>query len=33
MDYLAPHAYEVAKKFKTLGKIVVGGEICLNFSR
>jgi radical SAM superfamily enzyme YgiQ (UPF0313 family) len=25
MDYLAPHAYEVAKRFKALGKTVVGG--------
>ncbi len=25
MDYLAPHAYEVAARFRSLGKIVVGG--------
>ena len=25
MDYLAPHAYEVAARFKALGKVVVGG--------
>ncbi len=25
MDYLAPHAYEVASRFKALGKVVVGG--------
>jgi radical SAM superfamily enzyme YgiQ (UPF0313 family) len=25
MDYLAPHAYEVAARFRALGKIVVGG--------
>ena len=25
MDYLSPHAYEVAAKFRALGKIVVGG--------
>ncbi len=25
MDYLAPHAYEVAARFRGLGKIVVGG--------
>jgi len=25
MDYLAPHAYEVAKKFRALDKIVIGG--------
>jgi hypothetical protein len=25
MDYCAPHAYEVAKRFKTLGKTVVAG--------
>jgi radical SAM superfamily enzyme YgiQ (UPF0313 family) len=25
MDYLAPHAYEVAKRFKVLGKTVIGG--------
>ena len=25
MDYLAPHAYEVAAKFKALGKVVIGG--------
>jgi radical SAM superfamily enzyme YgiQ (UPF0313 family) len=25
MDYLAPHAYEVAAKFRALGKVVVGG--------
>jgi radical SAM superfamily enzyme YgiQ (UPF0313 family) len=25
MDYLAPHAYEVAVRFKALGKVVVGG--------
>jgi len=25
MDYLTPHAYEAAKKFKALGKIVIGG--------
>ena len=25
MDYLAPHAYEVAARFRRLGKIVVGG--------
>ena len=26
MDYLAPHAYEVAARFKALGKVVVGGD-------
>ena len=25
MDYLAPHAYEVAARFRALGKVVVGG--------
>ncbi|MCB0317025.1 MAG: radical SAM protein, partial [Calditrichaeota bacterium] len=25
MDYLAPHAYEVAARFRALGKTVVGG--------
>ncbi|HLE31158.1 MAG TPA: radical SAM protein [Bacteroidota bacterium] len=25
MDYLAPHAYEVAEQFRKLGKVVVGG--------
>ncbi len=25
MDYLAPHAYEVAARFRRLGKVVVGG--------
>jgi radical SAM superfamily enzyme YgiQ (UPF0313 family) len=25
MDYLAPHAYEVAAKFRAMGKVVVGG--------
>jgi radical SAM superfamily enzyme YgiQ (UPF0313 family) len=25
MDYLAPHAYEVAAKFRSLGKTVIGG--------
>jgi radical SAM superfamily enzyme YgiQ (UPF0313 family) len=25
MDYLAPHAYEVAARFRALGKIVIGG--------
>jgi len=25
MDYLAPHAFEVASKFRELGKIVIGG--------
>lgn len=25
MDYLSPHAYEVASKFRAMGKIVVGG--------
>lgn len=25
MDYLAPHAYEAAAKFRSLGKIVIGG--------
>ncbi len=25
MDYLAPHAYEVARRFRSRGKIVVGG--------
>lgn len=25
MDYLSPHAYEVADRFKAMGKIVVGG--------
>lgn len=25
MDYLAPHAYEVAERFRSLGKVVVGG--------
>jgi radical SAM superfamily enzyme YgiQ (UPF0313 family) len=25
MDYLAPHAYQVAKRFKVLGKTVIGG--------
>ncbi|GAH45258.1 unnamed protein product, partial [marine sediment metagenome] len=25
MDYCAPHAFEVAKKFRKLGKIVVAG--------
>lgn len=25
MDYLAPHAYEVAARFRAMGKIVIGG--------
>ena len=25
MDYLAPHAYEVATRFRALGKVVIGG--------
>lgn len=25
MDYLSPHAYEVAAKFRTMGKVVIGG--------
>ncbi|MCW8850194.1 MAG: hypothetical protein OQJ81_09485, partial [Melioribacteraceae bacterium] len=25
MDYLAPHAYEVALRFRNMGKIVLGG--------
>jgi radical SAM superfamily enzyme YgiQ (UPF0313 family) len=25
MDYLAPHAYQVAEKFRKMGKVVVGG--------
>ncbi len=25
MDYLAPHAYEVAAKFRAMGKVVIGG--------
>ena len=25
MDYLSPHAYEVADKFRALGKVVIGG--------
>ena len=25
MDYISPHAYQVAKKFRAMGKIVVGG--------
>jgi radical SAM superfamily enzyme YgiQ (UPF0313 family) len=25
MDYIAPHAYEVARRFRAMGKIVVGG--------
>ena len=25
MDYISPHAYKVAAKFRTLGKIVIGG--------
>ncbi len=25
MDYLAPHAYEVASKFRAMGKVVIGG--------
>jgi radical SAM superfamily enzyme YgiQ (UPF0313 family) len=25
MDYLSPHAYEVAARFKALGKVVIGG--------
>ena len=25
MDYLSPHAYEVASKFRAMGKVVIGG--------
>ena len=25
MDYFSPHAYEVAERFRAMGKIVVGG--------
>ncbi len=25
MDYLSPHAFEVASKFRAMGKVVIGG--------